>query len=92
MPIELGMPTLGGSTPTASGLLFFPATSDYYRRAVDVMTGEVVLMSPLPVGAGSTPQMFMSPVDGRQYVVVTANGARAAPDFGDYIIAYALPK
>lgn len=92
LPIELGMPTLGGSTPTAAGLVFFSATSDYYLRAVDVMTGEVVWKSPLPVGAGSTPLVFMSPVDGRQYVVVTANGARAAPDFGDYIIAYALPK
>jgi quinate dehydrogenase (quinone) len=92
LPIELGMPTLGGATPTASGLVFFSATSDYYLRAVDVATGEVVWKSPLPVGAGSTPLVFMSPEDGRQYVVVTANGARAAPDFGDYIIAYALPK
>lgn len=92
LPIELGMPTLGGATPTASGLVFFSATSDYYLRAVDVMTGEVVWKSPLPVGAGSTPLVFMSPEDGRQYVVVTANGARAAPDYGDYIIAYALPK
>lgn len=92
LPIELGMPTLGGSTVTASGLVFFSATSDYYLRAIDVMTGEVVWKSPLPVGAGATPLVFMSPEDGRQYVVVTANGARAAPDFGDYIIAYALPK
>ena len=92
LPIELGMPTLGGATPTASGLVFFSATSDYYLRAVDVATGEVIWKSPLPVGAGSTPLVFMSPEDGRQYVVVTANGARSAPDFGDYIIAFALPK
>lgn len=92
MPIELGMPTLGGAVTTASGLVFFSATSDYYLRAIDVMTGETLWKSRLPVGAGSTPLVFTSPADGRQYVVVTANGARSAPDFGDYIIAYALPK
>ncbi|MFN7101646.1 MAG: PQQ-binding-like beta-propeller repeat protein [Pseudorhizobium sp.] len=92
MPIELGMPTLGGAVPTASGLVFFSATSDYYLRAIDVLTGEEVWKSPLPVGAGSTPLVFTSPEDGRQYVVVTAHGSRAAPDFGDYIIAFALPK
>jgi quinate dehydrogenase (quinone) len=92
LPIELGMPTLGGAVTTASGLVFFSATSDYYLRAIDVMTGETLWKSKLPVGAGSTPLVFTSPEDGRQYVVVTANGARSAPDFGDYIIAYALPK
>ncbi|HEY9214947.1 MAG TPA: membrane-bound PQQ-dependent dehydrogenase, glucose/quinate/shikimate family [Ancylobacter sp.] len=92
LPIELGMPTLGGAVPTASGLVFFSATSDYYLRALDVLTGEVIWKSPLPVGGGSTPLVFVSPEDGRQYVVVTAHGSRAAPDYGDYIIAYALPK
>jgi quinate dehydrogenase (quinone) len=72
--------------------VFFSATSDYYLRALDVMTGEVVWKSPLPVGGGSTPLVFTSPADGRQYVVVTASGSRSAPDYGDYIIAYALPK
>lgn len=92
LPIEMGMPTLGGAVPTASGLIFFSATSDYYLRALDVMTGEVVWKSPLPVGGGSTPLVFVSPEDDRQYVVVTAHGSRAAPDYGDYIIAFALPK
>jgi quinate dehydrogenase (quinone) len=92
LPIELGMPTLGGSTPTGSGLIFFSATSDYYLRALNSLTGEVVWKSPLPVGAGATPLVFTSPEDGRQFVVVTANGARAAPDHGDFMIAFALPK
>jgi len=77
---------------TGSGLVFFSATSDYYLRAMDVKTGAELWKSKLPVGAGSTPLVFTSPQDGRQYVAVTANGARSAPDFGDYIIAYALPK
>jgi quinate dehydrogenase (quinone) len=91
MPIELGMPTLGGSVPTASGLIFFSATSDYYLRAMDVLTGEEIWKTPLPVGGGSTPLVFKSPETNKQYVVVTANGARDAPDHGDSIIAYTLP-
>ena len=35
MPIPLGMPTLGGPTSTASGLVFFAGTQDYYLRALD---------------------------------------------------------
>jgi len=37
LPIELGMPSLGGTVPTASGLVFFSATSDYNLRALDVL-------------------------------------------------------
>ncbi|MEX5571252.1 hypothetical protein Q1J55_26000 [Pseudomonas syringae] len=92
LPIELGMPTLGGSVPTWSGLIFFSATSDYYLRALNSLTGEVVWKSPLPVGAGAPPLVFTSPEDGRQFVVVTANGSRAAPDHGDFMIEFALPK
>ncbi len=91
LPIELGMPTLGGSVTTGSGLVFFSATSDYYLRALDVQTGEVIWKAPLPVGGGSTPLLFTSPKDGREYVVVTASGSRSAPDHGDSIIAYTLP-
>ncbi len=90
LPIPLGMPTLGGPVVTASGLVFFTGTVDYYLRAMDVATGEEVWKSPLPVGAQSTPLVYER--DGRQFVVVTAGGARTTPERGDYIIAYALPK
>lgn len=91
LPIPIGMPTLGGPVATASGLIFFTGTADYYLRAIDVKTGQEVWKSPLPVGAQSTPLVFKSPESGKQYVVVTAGGGRTAPDRGDYIIAYALP-
>jgi len=35
---------------------------------------------------------YVSPQSGRQFVVVTAGGARQSPDRGDYVIAYALSK
>jgi quinate dehydrogenase (quinone) len=89
--IPLGMPSLGGPVATSSGLIFYTGTADYYLRAMDVKTGEEIWKSPLPVGGQSTPLVYVSPKDGKQYVVVTAGGGRTAPARGDYIIAYALP-
>ena len=91
LPIPIGMPSLGGPVATASGLIFMTGTADYYLRAMDVATGREVWKSPLPVGAQSTPLVYVSPQSGKQYVVVTAGGGRTAPDRGDYIVAYALP-
>jgi quinate dehydrogenase (quinone) len=31
-------------------------------------------------------------LNGRQYIVISAGGARQSPDRGDYVIAYALPQ
>lgn len=90
LPMPLGMPTLGGPVATASGLVFFTGTADYYLRAMDVATGEEIWKAPLPVGAQSTPLVYER--NGKQFVVVTAGGARTTPERGDYIIAYALPN
>ncbi|WP_243055262.1 membrane-bound PQQ-dependent dehydrogenase, glucose/quinate/shikimate family [Pseudomonas sp. BP01] len=91
LPIPMGMPTLGGPFTTRSGLVFYSGTQDYYLRAFDQSTGEELWKSALPVGSQATPMSYVSPDTGRQYVVVTAGGARQSPDRGDYIIAYALP-
>ena len=91
MPIPLGMPTLGGPTSTASGLVFFAGTQDYYLRALDSATGKEVWKARLPVGAVAAPLIYKSPNTGKQYVVISAGGMSHSPDVGDYIIAYALP-
>ena len=92
LPIPLGMPTLGGGVSTASGLVFYAGTQDYYLRAMDIATGREVWKARMPVGSQGTPMTYVSPRSGRQYVVVVAGGARQSPDRGDYVIAYALPK
>lgn len=92
VPVPIGMPTMGGPISTASGLVFFAGTQDYYLRALDAETGEVLWKGRLPVGAQSTPMTYVSPESGRQFVVVTAGGARQSPDRGDYVIAFALPQ
>ncbi len=92
MPIPIGMPTLGASLATQSGLLFFAGTQDFYLRAFDTGNGNEIWKSRLPVGSQSGPMTYVSPKTGTQYIVLTAGGARQSPDRGDYVIAYALPK
>lgn len=91
-PIPVGMPTLGGPMVTQSGLVFYAGTQDYYLRALDASTGKELWKGRLPVGGQATPMSYVSPDSGRQYVLISAGGARDSPDRGDYIIAYALPK
>jgi quinate dehydrogenase (quinone) len=90
LPMPIGLPTLGGSLATQGGLVFFAGTQDYYLRAFDSGTGKEVWKARLPVGSQGGPMSYRSPKSGKQYVVITAGGARQSPDRGDYVIAYAL--
>jgi quinate dehydrogenase (quinone) len=90
MPTPIGMPTIGGSLTTGGGLVFFAATQDYYLRAFDSSTGKEVWKARLPVGSQGTPMSYT--IGGKQYIVISAGGARQSPDRGDYVIAYALPQ
>lgn len=91
MPMEVGMPTLGASLSTQSGLLFFAGTQDFYLRAFDTATGKEIWKSRLPVGSQSGPMTYVSPKTGKQYIIISAGGARQSAERGDYVIAYALP-
>ena len=88
----IGMPTIGGSMATQGGLVFFAATQDYYLRALDSSTGAELWKARLPVGSQGTPISYVSPKTGKQYVLISAGGARQSPDHGDYVIAYSLDK
>lgn len=90
--LPVGMPTLGGPAVTAGGIVFYAGTQDYYLRAIDVETGAELWKGRLPVGAQATPMTYVSPESGRQFVIISAGGARQSPDRGDWIVAYALPK
>lgn len=91
MPMPVGMPTIGGSLTTQGGLTFFAATQDYWLRAFDSATGKEVWKARLPVGSQGTPISYVSPETGKQYILISAGGARQSADRGDYVIAYALP-
>jgi quinate dehydrogenase (quinone) len=92
LPIPLGTFGVGGPVATAGGLTFHAATTDPYLRAYDSGTGKLLWQAKLPVGAGGTPMTYVSPNTGRQYVVISAGGARTSQEKGDYVIAYALPE
>lgn len=92
LPIPVGMPTIGGSLTTQGGLVFFAATQDYYLRAFDSGSGAELWKTRLPVGSQGTPITYRSPKTGRQYVLLSAGGARQSADRGDYVIAWALPR
>ncbi|MEI2264908.1 membrane-bound PQQ-dependent dehydrogenase, glucose/quinate/shikimate family [Erwinia sp. CGal63] len=92
LQMPLGMPTLGPSLATRSGLLFFAGTQDFYLRAFNSHTGEEVWKSRLPVGSQSGPITYRSEKTGKQYVVIFAGGSPHSAQRGDNIIAYALPE
>ena len=80
LQIPVGMPTLGGTMTTASGIVFFAGTQDYYLRALDARSGKELWKGRLPVGSQATPMTYVSPRCGRQFIVVSAGGARNSTD------------
>ncbi|MFV0409762.1 MAG: hypothetical protein ACK5LJ_08750 [Paracoccus sp. (in: a-proteobacteria)] len=92
LKIPIGMPTLGGSLATGSGLLFFGGAMDHYLRVMDSETGDILREIPIPVGATATPMSFIGE-DGKQYIVISVGGASSAVAAyrGDCDIAYRLP-
>ncbi|WP_255326468.1 pyrroloquinoline quinone-dependent dehydrogenase [Sphingobium sp. EM0848] len=89
---KIGVPNMGGTMLTASGLIFIGATTDQYFRAYDVRTGKVVWRARLPAGGQATPMTYRLTKNGRQYVVIAAGGHKfMGTGLGDSLIAYALP-
>jgi quinoprotein glucose dehydrogenase len=89
---DTGTETYGGPIVTAGGLVFIGATVyDRKFRAFDSRTGQLLWEAELPFAGVATPSTYM--IDGRQYVVIAASGARdpKGPAGGAYV-AFALPK
>ena len=87
----MGVPSMGGTVVTRSGLVFISGTLDRYVRAFDLQTGKEVWRARLPAGGQATPMTYMA--GGRQFLVVTAGGhSLMGTKPGDYTIAYALPR
>ncbi len=92
LPIDMGVPTLGGSIVTAGGLIFIGASQDRNFRAFDVGDGRELWRTALPSIAAATPMTFISRETGRQYVVIAAGGhpGLGGPQTGT-LLAYVLP-
>ena len=93
LPIPMGVPNIGGSVTTASGLVFIGATQEHAFRAYDVATGRELWRARLPAGGNASPSTYWSDKSGRQFVVIAAGGHGAMlSGESDEIIAYALPR
>lgn len=88
-----GSENYGGPIATAGGLVFIAATNyDKKIRAFDKDTGQLLWEATLPYSGNATPVTYM--VNGRQYVVIAATGAKGDPKLGPrgVYVAFALPK
>lgn len=85
-----GTENYGGPVVTAGGLVFIAATADRKIRAFDKETGRLLWQGNLPFGGNATPSTYM--VDGRQFVVVSAGGAKSGQPAGGMLMAFALPR
>jgi quinoprotein glucose dehydrogenase len=88
---DTGSENYGGPILTAGGVLFIGATIyDRKLRAFDAKTGNLLWQGDLPYAGTATPCTYM--IDGRQYVVIAASGARdpKGPQ-GVAYVAFALP-
>jgi quinoprotein glucose dehydrogenase len=86
--LPTGTASYGGPLVTASGLLFIAGTKDEKIRAFDKKTGKIVWEYQLPAGGFATPVTYE--INGKQYIVIAAGGARGQKPGGNYI-AFALP-
>ncbi|MCF0074411.1 PQQ-binding-like beta-propeller repeat protein [Dyadobacter sp. CY261] len=84
-----GTENYGGPIVTAGGLVFIAGTKDEKIRAFDRKSGKTVWEYQLPAGGFATPATYM--VNGKQYVVIAAGGAKNGHKPGGKYIAFALP-
>lgn len=93
LPIPLGVPNIGGSVTTGSGLVFIGATQEHMISAYDARTGRELWKGRLPAGGNATPMTYWSAKSGRQFVVIAAGGhGGILSGYSDQLIAFALPK
>lgn len=86
-----GSENYGGPVVTAGGLVIIASTIfDRKIRAFDSKLGHLLWEAELPYAGNATPATYM--VDGKQYIVIAASGARdrKGPQGAAYV-AFALP-
>jgi quinoprotein glucose dehydrogenase len=91
VPLPMGVPNIGGSVTTRSGLVFIAATSERAIRAYDIESGRELWQARLPGGGQATPMTYRSARSGRQFVVIAAGGKPKLGQSGAKVLAYALP-
>jgi quinoprotein glucose dehydrogenase len=88
-----GTENYGGPIVTAGGLVIIAATNfDKKIRAFDKDTGKLLWEATLPYSGNATPVTYM--VNGRQYIVIAATGAKGSREDGTrgVFVAFALSQ
>jgi quinoprotein glucose dehydrogenase len=87
-----GSVNLGGSIATAGGVLFIGASNDSRFRAFDSVKGKLLWEEKLEASGHTSPITYMGR-DGRQYVVLMAEGGGSFLGGGisNSLVAFALP-
>lgn len=89
--LEMGTPSDSGALTTKGGVTIIGSSLDYFMRAFDTQTGEMLWETRLPAGAQGSPMTYVQ--DGKQYVVAVVGGhARLGTKIGDSVIAWTLPE
>ena len=83
-----GTENYGGPVVTAGGLIFIGASADETFRAFDKATGAILWQARLPFSGNATPSTYM--IDDRQFVVISAGGAKSGRPAGGTLVAFAL--
>ncbi|KKD00879.1 membrane-bound PQQ-dependent dehydrogenase, glucose/quinate/shikimate family [Photobacterium halotolerans] len=92
LPIEMGVPGIGGPIITKGGVVFMAAAVDNYLRAYDLSDGEEIWKARLPAGGQATPMTYLNS-QGEQMVVIVAGGhGSIGTTLGDYVVAFQLKK
>ena len=92
LPLPMGVPSLGGTLLTRSGLAFVGASTDKTFRAFDSASGRLLWESALPESGNAVPMTYRSPRSGRQFVTIAAGGHKALGSHGgDSFVAFTLP-
>jgi quinoprotein glucose dehydrogenase len=92
IPVPIGVPSLGGTLLTRTGLAFVGASTDKTFRAFDTVSGRLLWQSPIPESGNAAPMTYRSAASGRQFVTIAAGGHKALGSHGgDSFVAFALP-
>jgi len=95
LPLNWGVPGLGGPLVTSSGLIFIGGAAEKAIRAYDLDTGDELWHHRLPHPGNANPMSYtvQTTAGPRQFVVMAAGGDQRAGigGEGDYVVAFSLP-
>ena len=96
LPLNWGVPGVGGPLVTSTGLIFIGGAAENAIRAYDAQNGAELWRHRLPHPGHANPVSYTVETDAgpRQFVIVAAGGDQRTGigGVGDYLVAFSLPQ